>query len=104
MYLRDDPLLGTQLQNQSELRAPTLEKAAFYLDAALAARSSDQSDRRFSHLLYTLHVYQYSVDRTGRGGVAGGRSALRLVPFVAVYWLKSLLNDLIIGYSTKLSS
>ena len=77
MYLRDDPLLGTQLQNQSELRAPTLEKAAFYLDAALAARSS--SDSRFSHLLYTLHVYQYSVDRTGRGGVAGGRSRLHLL-------------------------
>ena len=77
VYLRDDPLLGTQLQNQSELRAPTLEKAAFYLDAALAARS--ETDSRFSHLLYTLHVYQYSVDRTGRGGVAGGRSRLHLL-------------------------
>ena len=59
------------------MRAPTLEKAAFYLDAALAARS--ETDPRFSHLLYTLHVYQYSVDRTGRGGVAGGRSRLHLL-------------------------
>lgn len=94
VYLRDDPLLGTQLQNQSELRAPTAEKAAFYLDAALAARTDASSpDARFSHLLYTLHVYQYSVDRnpsrTGSSGhatggsagsgVAGGRSRLHLL-------------------------
>ena len=93
VYLRDDPLLGTQLQNQSELRAPTAEKAAFYLDAALAARTDASSpDARFSHLLYTLHVYQYSVDRnnsaSGRSpshsagsspGVAGGRSRLHLI-------------------------
>ena len=87
--MRDDPLLGTQLQNQSELRAPTAEKAAFYLDAALSARTDSSSpDARFSHLLYTLHVYQYSVDRTpGRSGatsssssaVAGGRSRLHLL-------------------------
>ena len=86
--MRDDPLLGTQLQNQSELRAPTAEKAAFYLDAALSARTETSSpDARFSHLLYTLHVYQYSVDRTpSRSGasssssaVAGGRSRLHLL-------------------------
>lgn len=70
VYLRDDPLLGTQLQNQSELRAPTAEKAAFYLDAALAARTDSASpDARYSHLLYTLHVYQYSVDRTPGKGI-----------------------------------
>lgn len=39
VYLREDPICGTQLENQSELRAPTADKAAFYLDAALAARS-----------------------------------------------------------------
>lgn len=83
--MRDDPLLGTQLQNQSELRAPTADKAAFYLDAALAARTDASSpDARFSHLLYTLHVYQYSVDRTptrgaNSSGVAGGRSRLHLL-------------------------
>lgn len=94
VYLRDDPLLGTQLQNQSELRAPTAEKAAFYLDAALAARTDSSSpNARKSHLLYTLHVCQYSVERTpnrtGGGGhcssgsgasrVAGGRSRLHLL-------------------------
>ncbi|KAJ9595759.1 hypothetical protein L9F63_013046, partial [Diploptera punctata] len=54
VYLRDDPLFGTQLQNQSELRVPTAEKAAFYLDAA------------------------YSVSGKGHG-VAGGRSRLHLI-------------------------
>ena len=43
----------------------------------VAARTD--ADPRFSHLLYTLHVYQYSVERSGRGGVAGGRSRLHLL-------------------------
>ncbi|CAB1330874.1 unnamed protein product [Coregonus sp. 'balchen'] len=63
VYLREDPICGTQLQNQSELRAPTAEKAAFFLDAAIAARStsrpdSDEEERRNSHMLFTLHIYQ----------------------------------------------
>lgn len=62
-----------QLQNQSELRAPTAEKAAFYLDAALAARSTSRAGcsedaRRSSHMLFTLHVYQYRMEKCGRGG------------------------------------
>ena len=40
VYLREDPICGTQLENQSELRAPSADKAALYLDAALAARSA----------------------------------------------------------------
>ena len=39
VYLREDPICGTQLENQSELRAPTAERAAYYLDAAIAART-----------------------------------------------------------------
>ncbi|XP_026825287.1 kinesin-like protein CG14535 isoform X2 [Ooceraea biroi] len=75
VYLRDDPLFGTlQLQQHSELRAPTAERAAFYLDAAVAGRQREDSD---AHMLYTLHVYQYSV--AGKGGVAGGRSRLHLM-------------------------
>ncbi|XP_048506974.1 uncharacterized protein LOC105687336 isoform X2 [Athalia rosae] len=75
VYLRDDPLFGTlQLQQHSELRAPTAERAAFYLDAAVAGRQRDEGD---AHMLYTLHVYQYSV--AGKGGVAGGRSRLHLM-------------------------
>lgn len=44
VYLREDPICGTQLENQSELRAPTADKAALYLDAALAARSATGED------------------------------------------------------------
>lgn len=63
----------SQLQNQNELRAPTAEKAAFYLDAALAARSTSRAGcgedaRRTSHMLFTLHVYQYRVEKCGQGG------------------------------------
>ncbi|VVC93157.1 unnamed protein product [Leptidea sinapis] len=76
VYLRDDPLLGNQLQNQSELRVHSAEKAAFYLDAALQTRGA-REEGKDSHLLYTLHVYQYSVG--GKGAVAGGRSRLHLI-------------------------
>lgn len=73
VYLREDPVCGTQLRNQNELRAPTAEKAAFYLDAALAARSTSRAGcgedaRRTSHMLFTLHVYQYRVEKCGQGG------------------------------------
>lgn len=39
VYLREDPICGTQLENQSELRAPSADRAAYYLDAALASRA-----------------------------------------------------------------
>ncbi|XP_042117169.1 kinesin-like protein KIF26A isoform X1 [Peromyscus maniculatus bairdii] len=84
VYLREDPVCGAQLQNQNELRAPTAEKAAFYLDAALAARSTSHAGcggdaRRSSHMLFTLHVYQYRVEKCGQGGMSGGRSRLHLI-------------------------
>uniref|UniRef100_A0A1A8P5B7 Kinesin family member 26B n=2 Tax=Nothobranchius rachovii TaxID=451742 RepID=A0A1A8P5B7_9TELE len=64
VYLCEDPICGMQLQNQSELRAPTPEKAAWFLDAAIAARHSSQrpntteEEHRNSHMLFTLHLYQ----------------------------------------------
>ncbi|XP_026789752.3 kinesin-like protein KIF26A isoform X3 [Pangasianodon hypophthalmus] len=84
VYLREDPICGTQLQNHSELRAPTAEKAAFFLDAALAARSTShpdagEEDRRNSHMLFTLHIYQYRMEKSGKGGMSGGRSRLHLI-------------------------
>uniref|UniRef100_UPI003AAE7675 kinesin-like protein KIF26A n=1 Tax=Centroberyx gerrardi TaxID=166262 RepID=UPI003AAE7675 len=84
IYLREDPICGTQLQNQSELRAPTAEKAALFLDAAIAARSTsrpdaDEEERRNSHMLFTLHIYQYRMEKSGKGGMSGGRSRLHLI-------------------------
>lgn len=65
--------VNPQLQNQSELRAPTAEKAAFFLDAAIASRRSsqrdcDEEDHRNSHMLFTLHIYQYRMEKSGKGG------------------------------------
>ncbi|XP_025104476.1 kinesin-like protein KIF26A isoform X2 [Pomacea canaliculata] len=83
VYLREDPICGTQLENQSELRAPTADKAALYLDAALAARlAADEDEARSSHLLFTLNVYQYRIEKANKAGlpgVAGGRSRLHLI-------------------------
>ncbi|XP_038864764.1 kinesin-like protein KIF26B [Salvelinus namaycush] len=84
VYLCEDPICGMQLQNQSELRAPTPEKAAFFLDAAIAARYSsrdhaDPEEHLNSHMLFTLHIYQYRMEKTGKGGMSGGRSRLHLI-------------------------
>ena len=65
------------IHNQTELRASSADKAAFYLDAALSRRS-DEGGR--GHLLFTMHVYQYSVDGK-KGGLTGGRSRLHLLDF-----------------------
>eukprot|EP00794_Sanderia_malayensis_P017715 gene17715-19486_t len=100
IYLREDPIGGVQLSNLSELRAPTADKASFYLDAALAARTSvpatskeslDISEHQGSHMIFTLHVYQYRIDKTGRGGVHGGRSRLHLIDLSA--WPKNAFKD-----------
>ncbi|EDW04005.1 kinesin-like protein CG14535 [Drosophila grimshawi] len=100
IYLRDDFLGGP-----TELRAPTAERAALFLDSALAGRlkssgsgnsnssnsnsnsnsncnsnsnsNSNTTTTLESALIFTLHVYQYSLSR--KGGVAGGRSRLHII-------------------------
>nr|XP_046147055.1 kinesin-like protein KIF26A isoform X3 [Oncorhynchus gorbuscha] len=84
VYLREDPICGSQLQNQSELRAATAERAAYFLDTALEARSTsrphcDEEERRNSHMLFTLHIYQYRMEKSVKGGMSGGRSRLHLL-------------------------
>lgn len=69
VYLRDDFLGGP-----TELRAPTAERAALFLDSALSTRLAGSSEPA---IIFTLHVYQYSL--AGKGGVAGGRSRLHLI-------------------------
>ncbi|XP_067337264.1 kinesin-like protein KIF26A isoform X2 [Channa argus] len=81
--LREDPVCGSQLQNQTELRATSAERAAFFLDTALAARKSsrtanDQEARRNSHFLFTLHLYQERLDKSNKAAVSG-RSRLHLL-------------------------
>ncbi|XP_050072371.1 kinesin-like protein CG14535 [Anopheles maculipalpis] len=69
MYLRGD-FLG----RPTELRAPTAERAALFLDLALSGRAQCNFEPA---LIYTLHVYQYSL--SGKRGVEGGRSRLHLI-------------------------
>ncbi|XP_037541148.1 kinesin-like protein KIF26A [Nematolebias whitei] len=81
--LWEDPLCGSQLQNQTELRVTSAERAAFFLDAALAGRKSsrtpnDQEARRNSHFLFTLHLYQERPDKSSKAAVSG-RSRLHLL-------------------------
>lgn len=65
VYLRgEDPVLGTPMQHYSELRAQTIEKAAYYLDVALNVRNPSPE----SHMLYTLNVYQYTVPTGSSAG------------------------------------
>lgn len=71
--------LSHQLQNQTELRATNAERAAFFLDAALAARRSsrtpsDQEARRNSHFLFTLHLLQERPGECVRPSCAGSAS------------------------------
>ncbi|XP_062858607.1 kinesin-like protein KIF26A [Trichomycterus rosablanca] len=84
VYLREDPVSGSQLQNQSELRASSAERAAFFLDSALAARSigrpeCDKDQQCNSHMLFTLHVTQYRMEKSSKGGMSEGRSRLHLL-------------------------
>ncbi|XP_053469911.1 kinesin-like protein KIF26A [Ictalurus furcatus] len=84
VYLKEDPISGSQLQNQSELRASTAERAAFFLDSALAARSTSRPENAEeqqcnSHMLFTLHVTQYRMEKSAKGGMSGGRSRLHLL-------------------------
>ncbi|XP_047741397.1 uncharacterized protein LOC108673440 isoform X2 [Hyalella azteca] len=92
---RDGVVGGGVLSSLCELRAPTAETAAHYLDVALAGRSSlalssvlqQQQQKQqgavifpgSATLVYSLHIYQYAVDKNGKGGVVGGRSRLHMI-------------------------
>lgn len=109
VYLCEDPICGMQLQNQSELRAPTAEKAAFFLDAAIASRYSskpdcDEEEHRNSHMLFTLHIYQYRMEKTGKGGMSGGRSRLHLIDLGSCVKVLSKIRDSATGLCLSLSA
>lgn len=72
---------GGYLSSVAELRAPSPETAAHYLDVAIAARTAlatpvanpqqppqPPPSLASATLLYTLHIYQYAVDKSGKGG------------------------------------
>ncbi|XP_050730279.1 kinesin-like protein KIF26B isoform X2 [Eriocheir sinensis] len=83
VFLMEDSASSQMLAHAAEVRAPTVERAAHLLDAALALRHLDEQGRH-AHLVFTLNIYQYSVDTSAKGGVAGGRSRLHLIDFGAM--------------------
>ncbi|XP_078344764.1 uncharacterized protein LOC144630301 isoform X3 [Oculina patagonica] len=83
---------GAQEINPTELRVASAEKAAYYLDAAIASRTrpqnsnpegenTDWEESMNSHMFFTVHIYQYRVEKNSKnaGGVHGGRSRLHLI-------------------------
>lgn len=53
--------LSQTMDKLTEIRAPTAGHAAHLLDVALANRAQNA----ISHTLFTLHVYQYKVEKNG---------------------------------------
>ncbi|KAI4877712.1 hypothetical protein NFI96_031907 [Prochilodus magdalenae] len=84
VYLVEDPVCGIQLCNNSVLSAPTAERAAFLLDAALASRSSCMTSSRETfqhhcHMFYTLHVCQQHIESSSKSGMNVDQSKLSLI-------------------------
>ncbi|XP_048852697.1 kinesin-like protein KIF26A isoform X4 [Brienomyrus brachyistius] len=77
VHLKEDPVCGSQLLNQSKLQAPSADRAALYLDSALAARNGDK--RHNSHLLFTLYIQQQPLDQAATAGMSGGHSCLHII-------------------------
>ena len=73
------------LQSLTELKSSSPERAGYYLDAALTARSTNMaadSSGKDSHFLFTLHIHQHlpTADKT-KAHLMGSRSRLHLIDF-----------------------
>ncbi|GAA52853.1 kinesin family member 26 [Clonorchis sinensis] len=127
LYLREESVAKASMENQSELRAPTPEKAAFYLDSALNARARAnkqhttafvQSDAlhtpsdlqtanlNTSHFFFTLHLYQYRIEKCG--GSSEGKNLLRFIlkttrsTHPLGLYVSSFFNQLVSGGRSRL--
>ncbi|ESO12889.1 hypothetical protein HELRODRAFT_152280, partial [Helobdella robusta] len=56
-----DPLRGPFMEQPIELRALSIEQAAYYLDTAIKSKTTSEikEDWRNSHFIFTLHLYHY---------------------------------------------
>ncbi|KAK0410279.1 hypothetical protein QR680_005038 [Steinernema hermaphroditum] len=92
----DDPALGIRVENQTEIRVDSVDKAMFYLDRLIDHRtiddgvpkrsyrspisptfvSEDEESQRGSHVFFYILVYRYKVEGNQ---VAGGKSRFCLM-------------------------
>ncbi|KAF7690080.1 kinesin-like protein KIF26B isoform X1 [Silurus meridionalis] len=84
VYLQEDPVCGIQLHNNRLVSAPTAERAACLLDAALASRNTATAGckgtfHHHCHMFYTLHVCQKHIESSPTSGMSVEQSKLSLI-------------------------
>uniref|UniRef100_A0A3B4Z3W0 Kinesin-like protein KIF26B n=1 Tax=Stegastes partitus TaxID=144197 RepID=A0A3B4Z3W0_9TELE len=81
--LQDDPVYGIQLRNHNRVKAPTAERAASLLDAAIAARRHSDFVTYLSHssiMFFTLHVQPPRTESSTIGkGCSRGPTKLTMI-------------------------
>ncbi|XP_076873604.1 kinesin-like protein KIF26B isoform X2 [Brachyhypopomus gauderio] len=79
--LQEDPICGIKVFNSSVLSAPTAERAAFLLDAALVSRRTGVAGTSLHncYMFYTLHVCQKHIECSSKSGMYVDQSKLSLI-------------------------
>ncbi|XP_029281732.1 kinesin-like protein KIF26B [Cottoperca gobio] len=80
--LQEDPHYGLQLRNHNRVKAPTAERAASLLDAAIAARRHNDFITYLSHssiMFFTLHVQPPRTESSTIGKGSRGPTKLTMI-------------------------
>uniref|UniRef100_A0AAV2K872 Kinesin motor domain-containing protein n=1 Tax=Knipowitschia caucasica TaxID=637954 RepID=A0AAV2K872_KNICA len=80
--LQEDPVCGVQVRNHNRVKAPTAERAASLLDAAITARRYTDFVTYLSHssiMFFTLHVQPPRTDTSTIGKGSRGPSKLTMI-------------------------
>ncbi|XP_029902662.1 kinesin-like protein KIF26B [Myripristis murdjan] len=80
--LQEDPVYGIQLRNLNRVKAPTAERAASLLDAAITARRHGDIIMPLSHssiMFFTLHVQPPRTESSTISKVSRGPSRLTMI-------------------------
>ncbi|XP_071334715.1 kinesin-like protein KIF26B isoform X2 [Trachinotus anak] len=80
--LQEDPVYGIQLRNHNRVKAPTAERAASLLDAAITARRHSDFVTYLSHssiMFFTLHVHPPRTESSTIGKGSRGPTKLTMI-------------------------
>ncbi|XP_042359904.1 kinesin-like protein KIF26B [Plectropomus leopardus] len=80
--LQEDPVYGIQLRNHNRVKAPTAERAASLLDAAIAARRHNDFITYLSHssiMFFTLHIQPPRTESSTTGKGSRGATKLTMI-------------------------